>query len=389
MKVAYHFDSQAEGLPSWYRPTIETLFFNAIRAPKRLPINTKILMGDLLMGSLIDSVRRQHRTAERITLIQAWVSGEMPIWSTLRPQAREQAFGNTIFVLGLEAIDDASAHELDRRLSPSELYLGALEVDDVSPLHWELYSNMIGPAYRLTERGVSVFWDGVSDDSKDSAPFAWLKRVGVGEVKFEPLNARYTIFDVKHTFEDARRAALWKRRASGLLGFIAEDVITKLSDPAPELGDRLYSAMKALDTAETEEDYAHVMLTCRRLFEYVTDCILPPEPTVSGERKLGPANYKNRLLAFADRQRASDTSIELVTASVMVWAAQVDALSSLSNKGVHGAVHASEVRRCLVRTILLLDDIAALKGGEFTITAKPDMDLVRRISRAGEGDDSE
>jgi hypothetical protein len=344
-------------------------------------------MGDLLMGSIIESANREGDPVDRAKLVEAWATGEMPIWSTLQLQAHEQAFGNTVFVLGLEAVDDGSARELDRRLSTNEVYLGALEIDDASPLHWQLYSNMIGPSYRVTERGVSIFWDGISEDSKDNSPEAWLKQTGIGTVTFEPLNSRYSLLDAKHTFEDARRTALWKRRASGLLGFIAEDVVTKLSDAAPELGDRLYSALKALDSAETDEDLTHVTLSCRRIFEYVTDCILPPEATTDGQRKLGPANYKNRLLAFADRQRASDTTIELVTASVNMWAAQVDALTALANKGVHSSIHASEARRCLVRTILLLDDVAGLKAEAFAITAKLNMDLIRRMARTVLGED--
>jgi len=381
MKVAYHFDSQAEGLSGYYGPQVENAFFAAIREPKRLSVNSKVFMGDLLMGSLAESFRKEHEFVDRVALSDAWVNGESPVWSSLNNDARELVYGNRVFVLGFEAIDDESTRELDRRLRMLDFYLGALEVDDSSALHWQLYSSMIGHFYRLTPRGISLFWDGTSEESKDEGIRIRLEGAGLGPVTYESLNSRYSIFDARHTFEEARRVALWKRRASGLLGFIAEDSVTRLSDAAPEVGERLYSALKALDTAETAEDVAHVMLSCRRLFEYVTDCILPPEAVAPGERQLGPSQYKNRLLAFVDRQQASDASVKLVSASIDMWAAQVDALYALANKGVHGSSTAAEAKRCLVRMILLLDDITALRVAPFEITVEPDQKILERLAK--------
>jgi hypothetical protein len=48
-------------------------------------------------------------------------------------------------------------------------------------------------------------------------------------------------------------------------------------------------------------------------------------------------------------------------------------LTEAVNKGLHADMIEPEVRRCLVRTILLLDDVIGLKAGPFTV--KPELDI--------------
>jgi hypothetical protein len=56
---------------------------------------------------------------------------------------------------------------------------------------------------------------------------------------------------------------------------------------------------------------------------------------------------------------------------------QVGESLDLANKGVHAEVYGAEARRCLLRTILLLDDIVPLKSGPFEIQQGIDVDLIR------------
>ncbi|MGO4376407.1 hypothetical protein AB4Z21_37770, partial [Paenibacillus sp. MCAF20] len=146
-----------------------------------------------------------------------------------------------------------------------------------------------------------------------------------------------------------------KKRSSNLLAFLSDDVVTRLSDAAPELGNKLWATLKTFNDAETEEQYAQVTTSCRRIIEYVADSLFPPIDEQHEGRKLKGPHYKNRLLAFADIERRSETNIDVVVASTNLLSEQIDKLVNLVNKGVHTEVYRDEARRCLIRSIMLLD----------------------------------
>lgn len=85
---------------------------------------------------------------------------------------------------------------------------------------------------------------------------------------------------------------------------------------------------------------------------------------------MGKNNYKNRLLAFADKERKSDTNIDVICASTNMLNEQIEKLLNLQNKGVHDEVFCYEARCCVIRTILLLDDMISLKKDPFEIKTK-------------------
>jgi hypothetical protein len=130
------------------------------------------------------------------------------------------------------------------------------------------------------------------------------------------LNGRFTIFDEYHDFNHARRIAEWKKRFGGLLAFIADDVVHRLGDTVPELGDKLWSALQTYESAETNEQLAQVTASCRRIVEHVSDQLFPPQDGSHNGHNLGTKDYKNRILAFVDQQRKSNTNIDLISANL-------------------------------------------------------------------------
>jgi hypothetical protein len=132
-------------------------------------------------------------------------------------------------------------------------------------------------------------------------------------------------------------------------------------------------ALRAFEQAETTEQLSHVAVTCRRTVEHVADRLFPPVESISGGPKLGPAHYRNRLLAFADQARRNDTDVDLVCASTNALNEQITSLLAVAQKGIHAETYRAEMRRCLVRTVLLLDDLVALRQGAFE--TRPGLDF--------------
>lgn len=378
MKVAFHFEADYPAFKGSYGWPIMKEFFRHLLKLRIEPFSTKVFIGDLLLhqsscrSEQDGNVTRMVFDRDRFdSLFKNWLQPENSIWSNLNPEKLECFLRANVFTLCLESIDRASTEALDGSLCDLDYYLGSHEVDDATAAHWTLYSHSLIPRFRITPCAASIFHERFGEDPKeyeDRALEQMLKEAGFFEIRYESLNGKFSIFDKYHDFNHARRVSEWKRRSGSLLAFIADNVVSQLCDAAPELGNKLWAALDLFERAETDEQYAQVSASCRRAIEYVVDCISPP---LSGEQagpfKLGQPQYRNRLLAFADAAKRSNTNIDLITVSTKSLAEQLEKLEALINKGVHAEVNRSESRRCLLRVILLFDDILSLKSNPFEI----------------------
>lgn len=375
MKISYHFDADDESLGAYYGGPIREALMSAILESRVIDLHSKIFQGDLLLSSKsvdieqVDEHRQIHRfnKDKYIENINNLLNPGSHIWCTITEETIDRFVQNNVWVMCFESISFNDALKIDEVLKSTQFYLGALQVDETSKVHWLAYPGSLVPYYRIVGKSLHVFWDGITEDSKDEGHLEELKELGFKDVSFESLNGRFTIFDNYHNYEHARRIAELKADLGDSLASLADQVISQLSDPAPEIGSKFWSALRSFNRAEVNEDYAQVAVSCRRIIEYVADCLFPPQDEDVGGRKVGKGQYKNRILAFASRELASDTNIELVAVSVESLAAQLDKLSSLSNKGVHAEVFKSEARRCLMKTIVILDDIISLRSGPLDI----------------------
>jgi hypothetical protein len=208
-----------------------------------------------------------------------------------------------------------------------------------------------------------------------------IKLIPFKKVNVEFSNFRYSILDDNHNFKNAKRAAEWKKSTDSLFATITDEIIAKLTDIAPELTDRLWTINNTFLNAQTGEQYALAMTSCRRLFEYITDCLFPATNEIIDGHSLKRDKYKNRLLEFAKREFKSETNIDLIVANTASLFDEWNKLYDLSNKGVHSEPHQQECRRCIIRTILLLDDLITIKQTPFEINVKSIRSIDELISR--------
>ena len=85
-------------------------------------------------------------------------------------------------------------------------------------------------------------------------------------------------------------------------------------------------------------------------------------------RKVGQAEYRNRLWAYVAENVTSDTTRELLIANVEDLGKRIDKLDSLSNKGLHSDVSSSDVNRLLLSLLVVAHDLISLRppGGAFS-----------------------
>ncbi|MCC6425602.1 MAG: hypothetical protein IT435_02155, partial [Phycisphaerales bacterium] len=98
--------------------------------------------------------------------------------------------------------------------------------------------------------------------------------------------------------------------------------------------------------------------------------------------------YKNRLIEYLKQHRVADTERELIVATMDATWLELDNLDKLAHKGVHAHVGNAQARRCLLRTILLLDDLVAVRRSPLPMKVRPDEELIRRMVDREPRDDS-
>jgi len=370
MKVAFHFNSACPGLGNQYGPTIEQLVFSCVLSERRVRLATKVYLGDFPLQLLSPDDDTLEKAAKlwRIQAQNGW---------SLFTQRMENLTETDIFVVCFECVGAEFAVKLHKLVSAEECYMGAVQVDDAARIHWELYSDSLALRYRITDRTIAVLYDGVTDDEVDEEEDTKrLLGIGFKGVSFEETHGKHTFFDKYHSFEQARRVAEWKAKFGDMLGFLTDEVVCRLGDHIPELPNKLWAAVETFENAETDEQYAQVSATCRRILEFVADRLFPPTEVVRDGRKLGQKNYRNRLLAFVEDQTKSSTQVELISSSLDLFAEHVEKLQDLANKGIHSEIQREGARRALLRTVFLLDDIVALRPESFPINPTLELSIL-------------
>jgi hypothetical protein len=356
MKAAFHFIVPPE--KHVYGPDIiRQVFFDLLQLRAHL-VDSKVATGDLLIW---DALSQENHGVVLNLLLQL----DQQTWKKFSAEKVHHLIDDVVFVVCFESIARDTADALDVILQRQADYIGAYEINDTDPYHWIWYGERIGPHYRIVNRDLYVLYSDKDEMPEDS--LIDLTGLGFRSIESEFTDMRYSVFDANHNFESARRLAEWKNQAGNMLGTVIDKIISSLIDAAPDLGDKLWAMLHTYHSSETTEQLAQVMASCRRTFEYVTDCIFPATDEIVGGHSMKQDKYKNRLYQFASDSAKSNTNIELIVASTDLLFQQWDKLNKLANKGVHSDVFWEETRRCVIRTILLLDDIASLRSKPFPI----------------------
>ena len=369
MKAAFHFDIGNNRFGNPHGENVEDLVFSTLLQRPVLSVFSKIYAGDLLLHLAASNDGDFTKAAEN------WIESARNGWNKLKKRT-EMLFRTDVYIVCFDAIDKTAANSLNERLSANSGYITAIEINDADEFHWRFYSDALSLRCRLSGKTISVLTDAFGDPLTDEEKERFHKRfteIGFPVLGFASSQGKHSIFDKYHNFEQARHIAEWRDKFGEMLGFVADNVITRLSDVAPKLGDKLWAAYQTFVRSETNEELAQVCVSCRRIIHYVADTLFPACETQTSEKKLGEGNYRNRLMAFVEKQSKSGTNLDVICSSLEMLEAHLQKLDQLANKGIHDEVTKEGTRRCLLRTVMLLDDIASLRSNQFQI--KTDLDF--------------
>lgn len=116
------------------------------------------------------------------------------------------------------------------------------------------------------------------------------------------------------------------------------------------------------------EDISHALTSCRRMMESLADSLYPADnTTITGidgiERTMSNDAYKNRILQFVAESVGKHKDGKVLKAAVAEIASKLDALVSLSSKGVHDDATLAEAHTCVIQTYLLAGSLLAIAEG--------------------------
>ncbi len=171
MKLAFHFNRLHPELGNVYGSAAWRMVFPALLDQRGAHVMSKIFVGDLLFRD-IDTSRDG---------LEFWLHPRNLVWTRLLEERLTAALPH-VYAICFESVDQETAERLHGDLVDSASYLGAMEVDDGSFVHWQLYSEKLVPRFRVLGSAAHVFWDGFSEDGKDHGSFEEVQSLGFDPV---------------------------------------------------------------------------------------------------------------------------------------------------------------------------------------------------------------
>lgn len=190
-----------------------------------------------------------------------------------------------------------------------------------------------------------------------------------GEIKeaVKRLGARRSCI---HSYATRRNLEL---KFSGIAGDafarIREFVDQQVSSAVPMAVQKFTAIYENLQS-ENPEDWSNAVHSCRRVLQDLADVLFQPSDQprtvdVNGKKtqiSLGPDNYINRLICFAQDASTSKRSSEIIGSQLAYLGDRLDALFSAAQKGSHAVISSrDEADRYVVYTYMVVGDLLRLK----------------------------
>jgi hypothetical protein len=262
------------------------------------------------------------------------------------------------------------ANELHDALTPDKGYLGLQVVDYAYDPHLVMYRNSLVPAYRVDGQSCTIFHFIGQGLWRNEEDFSRMQQLGY-DVSWENRGAHNTFFDDYNTLEHFRQIENFRAVVAPYVGENeADELVMVLEDLNPRLFNALGAAMDALEHVRTEEHVAQVALSGRRYLEQLADVLFPAQDKEHNGRKVGKAEYRNRIWAFIADNAASDGTM------LCNLGRATDKLIEEFNACLHGEQPQDRVLRALVNAAELTAALLALNAVE---TRKPYFGFRKRM----------
>ncbi|WGK62277.1 hypothetical protein QAO71_03305 [Halopseudomonas sp. SMJS2] len=353
MNVAFLFNSDHPDLGGYYGGPVMDLVLgaNVLQGESR---SMRVSVGDILTFSAVS--QSKDRTYGALGKLCRAVYVPVSFARLKKTQLEATYATATVYCWLFQNMTQAAAEKLNHKLQSTDFYLGCMDVFFSWPLHLQFFRNSLIEMYRLTGTRCAIFYDMGHNEDPDVCSKEAFEREGF-EVEYEDQGARRTIFDNYDSLEHFKRVESFKSFCSRLPALSDDDasaIAHSLEELHPKLFDALAAAARALERAETEEDYAQAALSGRRLLERTADALFPPQEVDWDGRKVGPAQYKNRLWAYIEKALSST---DAPADHLKILGKEVDRLIELFNSGLHATPTREKVELAFRDLVIWLSSV--------------------------------
>jgi hypothetical protein len=346
MNIALLFDCTLPEYGGIYKWPINNKVFSTgiIQASGR---HMKAWIGDVLIYSYAETLADYHALCDRVYFTHKWARLH-------EARLRATFWHSTVYTLLFENMTRDIANKLHDALTSDNGYLGLQAVDYAYYPHLIMYRNSLVPSYRVHGQSCTIFYFIGQDFCRNEEDFSRMQQLGY-DVAWEYRGAHNTYFDEYNTPEHFQQIENFRAVVAPHIGENeADELVMVLEDLNPGLFNALGAAMDALEHARTEEHVAQVAVSGRRYLEQLADVLFPAQDNEHNGRKVGKAEYRNRIWAFIADNAASDGTL------LCNLGRATDHLTEEFNACLHGEQPQDRVRRALVNAAELTAALLAL-----------------------------
>lgn len=195
------------------------------------------------------------------------------------------------------------------------------------------------------------------NEAQDQGVFELFEKNGF-IVKSEDIGARKSIFDKYNTIEHFQRVEEFRSTFVEIIGtdqYVTDNVIYALEELHPKIFDVFAAASKTFARSETAEDLAQASLSGRRVLEQLADYLFPPSDILLNGRKVGKAEYRNRIWAYIVEALNSEENDDKSVLEKL--GKEADDLVELFNSGLHSEPTKLKVQSAFKRLVFWIQDL--------------------------------
>lgn len=135
----------------------------------------------------------------------------------------------------------------------------------------------------------------------------------------------------------------------------------KIKDISPEITERFAAIYDDLSSSN-QARWANAILSCREILRSLANMLLPATRAAKSKNghRLGPEEYKNRLIEFLKQRQKTETFIAIFGSTLTNFSDRLEAIYAASCKGKFICKHKDDAKRQIIYTYMLIADILRL-----------------------------
>lgn len=346
MKIAFHFDADHERFDRYDGLPVIKEIFRQLLQQDTSNLHLKVFAGDIVaLDYLLDKKNREE-------IWRGFFMPPRPVWQSLRPDFMDFLYNKKVFVVAFEGMGSRLRDKLHEALLNDDTYLGAQQIHEANPVHWVLYGASLIPLYRITGTNLRLFYSLGSDDEKDKALAVNFRNdVPFSNITFEELAVPHTILDSYSSYEHASRVANLSTMLYDHLNLVADQVMLRLTDLAPDLYDNMHGTLIEFEDVENPGGLERAGRGCRRMIEVLAG-------RISEDKDHLPAGSFDRLRAYISA-RAAGPGKELLFSQLQDIEMRIDKFIN-SDSSMQDSDFLMEGGRLLLGLLIFTCDILLL-----------------------------